>query len=104
MWQYVNGYKTCQHIKLQRQKLFEPLQPLEIPGSLWQHVSMNSVNPLPMSQGCNMIQVVCDKSTKRAHFLDAHSIDDMVAMCNGFIKCVWCLHGMSKKVVSDWRP
>lgn len=51
-----------------------------------------------------MIQVMCDKVTKRAYFLRAHSTDDAAAICNSFIEHVWYLHGTPKKMVSDQGP
>ncbi|KAG5727068.1 hypothetical protein E4T56_gene20327 [Termitomyces sp. T112] len=101
---YVDGCEMCQRIKLRQQKPYGPLQPLEVPDGPWQHVSTDYIGPLPTSRGYDMIQVVCDKATKHAHFLGAHVMDDAAAMCNGFMERVWCLHGTPKKVISDRGP
>lgn len=101
---YVEGCEMCQCIKPQWWHPHGPLQLLMIPDGLWQHVLMDYIGPLPMLRGHDAIQVICDKSTKRAHFLGVHLTDDAVAMCNTFMEWVWCLHGMPKKVVSDQGP
>ena len=61
---YVEGCRVCQRVKPRRQRPHGPLQPLEVPEGTWQHISMDYIGPLPVSQGYDAIQVVCDKSTK----------------------------------------
>lgn len=101
---YVDGCKMCQRIKPCCQRPHRPLQPLEVPNGPWQHIFTDYIGLLLMSQGFNAIQVVCNKSTKRAHFLLAHFTDSTAAMCNTFLERVWCLHKMPKKVISDRGP
>lgn len=101
---YVDGCNMCQRIKPRCQKLYGPLQPLEVPDGPWQHISTDYVGPLLVLRGCDTIQVVCNKLTKRVHFLGACSMDNAAVMCDGFMAWVWCLHGTPKKIVSDRRP
>lgn len=101
---YMEGCKMCQRTKPHYQKLHGPLQPLKIPNGPWQHISTDYISPLLMLQGFSAVQVVCDKSTKKAHFLRAHSTNDVTAMCNTFWERVWCLHSTLKKVVLDRGP
>lgn len=101
---YVEGCETCQRTKPRRRKPIGKLQPLEIPTGPWQHVSTDYIGPLPASGGYDAIQVVCDKHTKRAHFLAARTTDGAVEMCDSFLRRVWPLHGTPKKVVSDMGP
>lgn len=101
---YVEGCETCQRTKPRRKKPVGKLQPLEIPSGPWQHISTDYVGPLPVSAGFDAIQVVCDKHTKRAHFLPARTTDGAVEMCDSFLKKVWPLHGTPKKIVSDMGP
>ena len=61
---YVEGCEMCQRIKPRRQRPSGLLQPLEVPDGPWQHISTDYIGPLPVSQGFDAIQVVCDKSTK----------------------------------------
>lgn len=101
---YVDGCETCQRTKPRRRKPHGPLQPLEIPDGPWQHISTDFVGPLPPCRGYDMVQVVCDKSTKRAHFIPARQADSAVEACDRYIERVWCLHGTPKKIVSDRDP
>ena len=80
------------------------LQPLEILTGPWQHITTDYIGPLPSSRGHDAIQVVCDKQTKRAHFLPAGTTDGAKEMCDVFMERVWCLHGTPKKIVADRGP
>lgn len=101
---YVDGCDMCQRSKPRRQKPFGPLQPLEIPNGPWQHISVDFIGPLPLSDGFDAIMVVVDKLGKRAHFLRAHTTDTAEDTADLFIERVWCLHGTPKKVISDRGP
>jgi len=102
--QYVEGCETCQRTKPQWKQPHGKLQPLEVPLGPWQHVSTDYIGPLPVSNGFDAIQVVCDKSTERAHFLPARMTDKAPDMCDAFMTRVWPLHGTPKKLVSDMGP
>lgn len=101
---YVEGCETCQKSKPRRQPPLGKLQPLEVPTGPWQHITTDYIGPLPSSRGHDAIQVVCDKQTKRAHFLPAHTTDGANDMCDVFMERVWCLHGTPKKIIADRGP
>lgn len=62
------------------------LQPLEILTGPWQHITTDYIGPLPSSHEHDAIQVVCDKQTKRAHFLPVGMTDGAKEMCNVFME------------------
>lgn len=101
---YVDGCNLCQRSKPRRQRPFGPLQPLEIPDGPWQHISVDFIGPLPLSDGYDAIMVVVDKLGKRAHFLRTNTTATAEDTADLFMERVWCLHGTPKKVVSDRGP
>lgn len=72
--EFVSQCLTCQQAKTERVKYPGLLQPLPIPTHAWQVVSLDFIEGLPSSKGCNCILVVVDKFSRYAHFIAlAHS-------------------------------
>lgn len=67
--EFVAQCLVCQKAKTERVKYPGLLQPLPVPSHAWQTVSLDFIEGLPMSKGCNCILVVVDKFSKYAHFL-----------------------------------
>ena len=71
---YVSKYVVCKQVKIEYQILAEKLQPLPIPKWKWEHITMDSVDGLPMTKDYHdRIWVVVDCITKLAHFLSVRS-------------------------------
>ena len=67
---YVSRCPTCQLVKSDQQKLAGLLQPLEVPGWKWEHISMDFIDGLPRSRkGNDSIWMIVDRFTKTAHFI-----------------------------------
>lgn len=66
--EYVAQYPTCQAVKPFNRAPQGLLQPLPIPGKIWQFVAMDFITGLPPSNGKTTILVVVDRLTKHAHF------------------------------------
>lgn len=69
---FIKSCLICQQSKPDRSKLPGLLQPLSVPESAWQIISMDCVEGLPISGAANCILVVVDFFTKYAHFLPLH--------------------------------
>jgi hypothetical protein len=98
---FVKQCVICQHDKHEHSHPGGLLQPLPIPAEAWQDVSMDFIEGLPMSGGCNVILVVVDRFTKFAHFIPlrhpftAHQV--AVVLLDTVVK----LHGVPKTMSSD---
>jgi hypothetical protein len=99
--QYVEGCDTCQRSKTINQKPLGTLQPLELPKSPWQDISVDMIVKLPSSQGHNSILVVVDTLTKQAHFIPTTEKITSPKLVELFLAHVWKLHGTPETVVSD---
>ena len=75
------------------------LQPLPIPISSRQDISMDFVEGLPNSQGKNVIMVVVDRFTKYAHFVALKHPFTAKEIAHLFVTSVVRLHGIPKTIV-----
>ena len=68
--EFVSRCLVCQQVKAEHQRPGGLLQPLPVPESKREHVTMGFVVGLPRTQrGADAIWVVVDRLTKSAHFL-----------------------------------
>jgi hypothetical protein len=99
--QYVDGYNPCQQTKACTQKPLGLLKPLPIPAGLWTDISYNLITDLPVSEGCDSIQMVVNQLTKLAHFVPCSKTLKAKDLARLMLDNVWKLHGTPKKIVSD---
>jgi hypothetical protein len=99
--QYVEGCDTCQRSKPINQNPLGTLQPLELPKSPWQHISVDMIVKLPPSQGHNSILVVVNTLTKQAHFIPTTEKITSPKLAELFLAHIWKLNGTPETVVSD---
>jgi hypothetical protein len=98
---FVKQCTICQHGNHELTHPTALLHPLPIPRGAWQDITMDFVEGLPLSGGCNVILVVVDRFTKDAHFLPlkhpftAHQVD--VLLLDSIVK----FHGIPKTMLSD---
>jgi hypothetical protein len=66
---FVHQCGTCQKCKYDNAASLGLLQPLPVPGVIWQHVTVEFIEGLLNSYGKQVIFVVVDKLSKAAHFM-----------------------------------
>lgn len=99
--EFVNTCHSCARSKTKRHKPYGLLKPLPIPGGPWQWVSIDYVEPLPVSNGFNSILVIVDMFTKMVHFEPTYTTSDAAEFSRLFIRSVVARHGLPTQVVSD---
>jgi hypothetical protein len=100
---YILDCEKCQHYKpAQHSKAV--LQPQEIPAELWQHVGINLIMQLPLSNHFNFIAIYMDHYSDQAHLVPCKSNLTAEGTANLYYQDVFCLHGISKKVFSNRNP
>lgn len=99
--QFVSSCSTCQQAKPDRSRLPGLLQPLPVPESAWEIVSLDFVEGLPRSGSANCILVVVDSLTKYAHFIPLLHPFSAYVVAKAFMNNVYKLHGLPSVLVSD---
>ena len=99
--EFVNSCHICQTQKASSLVPAGLLQPLPIPNQVWEEISLDSVEGLPLSQSFNYIMVVVDRLSKYSHFLPLKCPFTIATVVEKFIcKIVW-LHRVPLAITFD---
>lgn len=98
---HIQKCNNCQRNKPEQRKTQGLLQPLEIPENRWSSVSMDFITGLPVSQHYDMILVVVDRLTKRAHFIPTKKSLTGHQLAQTFSREILRLHGFPTEIISD---
>lgn len=99
--EFVQQCTVCQKAKHEHCSYPGLLQPLPIPSGVWQDISMDFIESLPVSKGSDVILVVVDRFTKYAHFLPLKHPFSALQVAESYLNRVASLYGMPKSTVSD---
>jgi hypothetical protein len=99
---YVSECDICQKVKADYMKHGGLLQPLNVLDWMWDDISMNFIEGLPMTaRKFDLIWVIVDRFTKSAHFIPVNTCYDTQKYAEVYVARVLCLHGVSKMIISD---
>ena len=101
---YIQSCEKCQRNKYRQSKAPGLLNVLPIPEARWQHVTMDFIVSLPVSNGFNSIWVIVDRLTKRAHFIPVvmGDGDSSARACAAIFQKEYVrLHGIPETILSD---
>jgi len=101
---YVSHCDLCLRTKIQRCLPSGELQPLPIPDERWDAISVDFISELPESGGYDSIMVAVDSAGKRSHFVETVTTVTAAGAANLYLRNIWKLHGLPRKVVSDRGP
>jgi hypothetical protein len=99
--QYVLNCRTCGRIKARHDRHQGLLQPLPVPERSWQHISVDFITHLPLSNGYDAVLVVVDRLTKMRHYVPCLMTSNAEDVARIFVREIYRLHGAPASVVSD---
>jgi hypothetical protein len=100
--EYVAICNTCQRVKTKHQWPAGLPQPLQVSEWKWEEIAMDFITGLLRAQlGYDSIWMIVDRLTKVAYFIPVKTTYSRPQLAELYMSRIVCLHGASKKIVSD---
>ncbi|GJT07873.1 ty3-gypsy retrotransposon protein [Tanacetum coccineum] len=87
--------------KYSTQAIWGYLQPLAMPTTVWEDVSMDFVTGMALSKGFTVVLVVVDRFSKYAHLAPLPASFNANKVAEVFVDTIIKLHGIPKSIVFD---
>lgn len=91
----------CQQHKVEHLALAGLLQPLPFSQQIWEDISMDFIDELPISNGKSTILVVVDRLSKYAHLVPLSHPYTAVGVARIYFFNIFKLYGMPRAIVCD---
>ena len=98
---FVQSCCICLQSKYDRSKSPGLLQPLPVPDSAWQVISLDFIEGLPISNSYNCVLVVIVLLMKYGHFIPLCHPFTVAGVASSFFHSVYRLYGLPSAIVSD---
>jgi transposase InsO family protein len=98
---FVQECQVCLQAKPDRAAYPGLLQPLPVPPSAWDTISMDFIEGIPRSQHVDYILVVVDKFTKYGNFLRLSHPYTARSVAQAFMSNIYKLHELPSVIISD---
>ena len=98
---YIQQCDTCQRNKDEHVPYPGLLQLIPVPKKIWEVITMNFIESLPLSQGYDCIMVIIDKFTKYAHYIPLFHPFTALGVAKLYLENVFKLHGAPTTIISD---
>jgi hypothetical protein len=101
---FVQSCQVCLQAKPDKAAYPGKLQPLPVPKTAWETISMDFIDGLPLSINANCNLVIVDKFTKYGHFIPLTHPYTARTVAQCFLANVYLLHGLPSAIISDHDP
>lgn len=98
---FVKECEVCQRNKSEHVPSPGLLQPIPIPNSAWEVVSMDFLEGLPRSRGKDTLLVVVDRLTKYCHLITLSHPYSAMKVAQEVLNQVTKLHGVPVSIITD---
>lgn len=104
VYAHVAGCLVCQRTKFSVQRQPGMLHPLPIPSRPFEHVHLDFMSNLPVSNGYDSVLILVDRFSKFAYFLPCTTTITAQETAELLLRNVFCTHDLPKIIISDRDP
>lgn len=102
IYSYVVSCPSCQRNKPVMQRPLGLLQPLPVPSSKWEQITMDLITDLPVTKrGHDAVVTFVDRLTKMVHFAPTTKTAGAEAIAHVFVRTWYKHHGLPRVIISD---